>query len=92
MPNLSPMEIILVVLVVLLLFGAKRLPDLARGVGKSLKILKNEVQDHNDDDRQGTAPITTAPTSAGATTPSITYPLADDAARSAGPQDRIAGS
>jgi len=50
MPNLKPMEILLIVLVVLLLFGAKRLPDLAKSVGKSLKILKNEVKDLNDDD------------------------------------------
>ncbi len=45
MPNLKPVEILLIVLVVLLLFGAKRLPDLARSVGKSLKILKTEVKD-----------------------------------------------
>jgi len=60
MPNLKPMEIFLIVLVVLLLFGAKRLPDLARSVGKSLKILKSEVKDLNDDDRPaGTAGVTT---------------------------------
>ena len=92
MPNLSPMEIFLVVLVVLLLFGAKRLPDLARGVGKSLKILKSEVQDRNDDDRQGTALSTTAPASPSATAPAATYPLANDSTRSAAPQDRTARS
>jgi sec-independent protein translocase protein TatA len=48
MPNLKPTELLLVLLVVLLLFGAKRLPDLARSVGKSLKILKTEVKDQND--------------------------------------------
>lgn len=64
MPNLKPMEILLILLVVLLLFGAKRLPDLARSVGKSLRILKEEVKDLNDDDR----PTTTG----GATTPTAT--------------------
>ena len=49
MPNLKAPEILLILLVVLLLFGAKRLPDLAKSVGKSLKILKTEVKDLDDD-------------------------------------------
>ena len=47
-PNPRPVEILLIVLVVLLLFGAKRLPELARSVGKSLRILKTEVKDLDD--------------------------------------------
>jgi sec-independent protein translocase protein TatA len=34
----------IVILVVILLFGAKRLPDLARGVGRSLRIFKAETE------------------------------------------------
>ena len=49
MPNLKPTEMLLVLLVVLLLFGSKRLPDLARSVGKSLNILKSEAKAANDD-------------------------------------------
>ena len=49
MPTLRPIEILLIILVVLLLFGAKRLPELARSVGKSLKILKTEVKELGDD-------------------------------------------
>lgn len=57
MPNLRPIEILLIVLVVLLLFGARRLPDLARSIGKSLKIFKTEVKDlRDDDDRSAAAP------------------------------------
>ncbi|WP_323185401.1 Sec-independent protein translocase subunit TatA [Kitasatospora sp. NBC_01287] len=37
------MEIIIIGLVVLVLFGAKRLPDSARALGKSLRILKAEA-------------------------------------------------
>ncbi|MEY9874541.1 sec-independent protein translocase protein TatA [Streptacidiphilus sp. MAP12-33] len=37
------LEIIIIAVVVLLLFGAKRLPDSARALGKSLRILKSEV-------------------------------------------------
>lgn len=33
-----------------LLFGAKKLPDAARGVGRSLRILKSEVSAMHDDD------------------------------------------
>ena len=54
MPNLRPVEILLIVLVVLLLFGARRLPDLARSVGRSLKIFKSEVKDLREDDRPAT--------------------------------------
>ena len=50
MPNLGPTEIILIVLVVLLLFGAKRMPDAARGLGRSLRIFKSEVKAAQDDD------------------------------------------
>jgi sec-independent protein translocase protein TatA len=55
MPNLRPIEILLIVLVVLLLFGARRLPDLARSVGRSLKIFKSEVKDLREDDRPAPA-------------------------------------
>ncbi|WP_063775170.1 Sec-independent protein translocase subunit TatA [Streptacidiphilus anmyonensis] len=37
------LEIVIIAVVVLLLFGAKRLPDSARALGKSLRILKSEV-------------------------------------------------
>jgi sec-independent protein translocase protein TatA len=50
MPNLKPMELILILLVVLLLFGAKRLPDAARGLGRSLRIFKAEMKAAQDDD------------------------------------------
>ena len=56
MPNLRPIEILLIVLVVLLLFGARRLPELARSVGRSLKIFKSEVKDLREDDRPAATP------------------------------------
>ena len=46
--NLKAPEILVVLLVVLLLFGGKRLPDLAKGIGKSLRILKDVVKDLDD--------------------------------------------
>ena len=50
MRGLSPWHIVLVLAIVLLLFGAKRLPDVAKSVGQSMKIFKNEVKDLNKDD------------------------------------------
>ncbi|WP_327309931.1 Sec-independent protein translocase subunit TatA (plasmid) [Streptomyces sp. NBC_01298] len=42
--NLKPLEIVLILAVVLLLFGAKKLPDMARSLGKSARILKSEAK------------------------------------------------
>ncbi|MFD9726481.1 Sec-independent protein translocase subunit TatA [Streptomyces sp. NPDC059072] len=42
--NLKPLEILLIVAVIFLLFGAKKLPDMARSLGKSARILKSEAK------------------------------------------------
>lgn len=52
MPNLGTTEILLILAVVILLFGAKKLPELARGSGKALRIFKSEVKALHDDDDQ----------------------------------------
>jgi sec-independent protein translocase protein TatA len=50
MPNLGPMEIGLNVLVVLLLFGATRLPKLGRSMGQSIRGFKKGLNDELPDD------------------------------------------
>ncbi len=45
MGGLGAWEVILIFLVLLLLFGAKRLPELAKGLGKSLKEFKKATSD-----------------------------------------------
>ena len=52
MPMPGPMEIILILLVILLLFGFKKLPDAARSVGKSARVFKAEVSEMKEEDRQ----------------------------------------
>ncbi|MEU2515692.1 Sec-independent protein translocase subunit TatA [Streptomyces syringium] len=42
--RLGPTEIILILVVIVLLFGAKKLPDMARSLGKSARILKSEAK------------------------------------------------
>jgi sec-independent protein translocase protein TatA len=54
MGNLGPTEIILILLVLVLLFGAKKLPELARGSGRALRIFKAETKGLMDDDDETT--------------------------------------
>lgn len=51
MPNLGGWEVFAILAVVVLLFGAKRLPDLARGSGRALRIFKTEVKGLEDEDK-----------------------------------------
>ena len=48
MGELRPWHIIIVAIVFVVLFGAKRLPDSAKSVAKSLKIFKSELKDENE--------------------------------------------
>lgn len=50
MGSLSPWHWAILIVVLVLLFGAKKLPDAARSVGRSLKILKAETKGLRDDD------------------------------------------
>jgi len=48
--GIGPPEIILILLVLVLLFGAKKLPELARGSGRALRIFKSETKGLMDDE------------------------------------------
>ncbi len=60
MGRLGPTEIILILVVIILLFGAKKLPDMARSLGKSARILKSEAKamksESKDDTTAASAP------------------------------------
>jgi sec-independent protein translocase protein TatA len=47
--NLGAGEIILIVLVILILFGAKKIPELARGIGKGMSEFKKGLKDVEDE-------------------------------------------
>ncbi len=51
--NLGPLEIGLIILAVLLLFGYKKLPDASRSLGRSMRIFKGEMKGMKDDDVRG---------------------------------------
>ncbi|WP_100498570.1 Sec-independent protein translocase subunit TatA [Geodermatophilus chilensis] len=50
MAGLGPLEIGLIILAILLLFGYKKLPDASRSLGRSLRIFKGEMKGMKDDD------------------------------------------
>jgi sec-independent protein translocase protein TatA len=55
MAGLGWPELIIIVFVLMLLFGAKKLPDMARGTGRALRIFKSETKGLMDDDDDGEA-------------------------------------
>lgn len=48
----EPSHWLLLILVVVILFGAKRLPDSARALGRSLRIFKSEVKELNKEEKK----------------------------------------
>ncbi|MDO5031596.1 Sec-independent protein translocase subunit TatA [Corynebacterium sp.] len=50
---MGPREIIVIALVIVLLFGARKLPELARSVGRSMRIFKSEVNEMNAENNKG---------------------------------------
>ncbi|MBT2211845.1 MULTISPECIES: Sec-independent protein translocase subunit TatA [Actinomadura] len=55
MGNIGTPELLIVLLVVVLIFGSAKLPQLARSLGKSARILKAETKGLRDDDEPDTA-------------------------------------
>lgn len=58
--GLEPWHLLVVLAVIILLFGSKKLPEMARGLGKSMRILKAETKAMREDDSpaEGTAQST----------------------------------
>lgn len=52
-----PGSVALLILIVVLLFGANKLPMLARNLGQSMRILKSEVRTLQDDDKPADAAV-----------------------------------
>jgi len=56
--SLQPWHWVIVIAVFVLLFGAKKLPDAARSLGKSMRIFKSEIKEMQSDAKQDTPPAT----------------------------------
>lgn len=50
MPNLGGWEFVILVGILVLLFGAKKLPDMARSIGQSARVFKGEMKGMKSDD------------------------------------------
>jgi len=73
--NISIWHVLIVVVVILLLFGANRLPGLAKSLGQSMKILKSEVKDLTDDGKRTDSDVAPGgPTAAPTAGPTGTAP------------------
>lgn len=70
----SPWKIAIIAIVIIVLFGSRKLPDAARSLGKSMRILKTEVQGLHDDE-----PETTTTATAQASPAQLQAPAAPDA-------------
>lgn len=76
MGELSWWHWLIVVAVFVLLFGAKRLPDAARSLGRSMRIFKTEIKSLHDDDNDEATPKAAAPVAELPPTPTPAAPQA----------------
>ena len=60
MPNIGPWEIILLLLLALLLFGAKRLPEIGRSLGTGMREFKDSVTGNSKPDEPAPQQLPTA--------------------------------
>jgi sec-independent protein translocase protein TatA len=84
MPNVGPWEIILLLLLALLLFGAKRLPEIGRSMGKGMREFKDSLSGKDDDDTPAELPMQASSTE----TPVATRELAAHEASAAATEPR----
>jgi sec-independent protein translocase protein TatA len=83
--NLTGWHFLIILVVVLLLFGAPKLPGLARSLGQSMKIFKNEIK---SDTIEGEKAVSTGST----TTTGSTTATTDETSKAAGPADHTTKS
>ncbi|MER5431438.1 Sec-independent protein translocase subunit TatA [Streptomyces sp. NPDC002588] len=57
--GLEPWHLLIVALVVIVMFGSKKLPDTARALGKSMRILKSEAKAMKEEGPADNAPTVT---------------------------------
>jgi sec-independent protein translocase protein TatA len=52
MPSVGPLELVVVLIIALVIFGPKRLPELGRSVGKGIREFRASVSGDDDDDEE----------------------------------------
>jgi sec-independent protein translocase protein TatA len=77
MGAIRPWHIAVLVVLLILLFGAKRLPDAARSIGRSMRILKAETRSLSEDDapQRADSPATPRPLDSQASATPVVDPV-----------------
>lgn len=83
MPSLGGWEFVILIGILVLLFGAKRLPDMARSIGQSARVFKGEMKGLKADEGAADKPPPPAPTPA---PPAALPPVAPTAVQEPPPQ------
>jgi sec-independent protein translocase protein TatA len=60
MPSIGPLELIVVLVIALLVFGPKKLPDLGRSLGTGMREFKDSITGNSKDDDDGPTALTKA--------------------------------
>jgi len=87
MPNLGGWEFVILIGILVLLFGAKRLPDMARSIGQSARVFKGEMKGMKGDDEPSAPPAATAPPTALPPTKPVPHVAPPTTAPAQNPQD-----
>jgi len=72
----SPWKIAIIAILIIVLFGYRKLPEAARSLGKSMRILKTEVQGMHDDNETATTFSASAPAVTPTAAPAQIQPVA----------------
>lgn len=67
-------ELLIILVVVLLIFGPRRLPEMAKGIGQSVREFRKGIKDMKDDFEEGAAPAKAETTRAEASPPVVPEP------------------
>jgi sec-independent protein translocase protein TatA len=82
--GIGPLELVLVLVVILVIFGPKRLPQAGRSLGQGLREFKDSVTGKNKDEEEVTPELPSAEKPPAETPPAATTAAGDDASRAFG--------
>jgi len=87
--NIGPLEIIIVLIIALIVFGPKRLPELGNSLGKGIREFKDSVTGENkDDDDDDVKAISTSNATATPVEPPTTHRVEEDEVKTA-PDNKV---
>jgi sec-independent protein translocase protein TatA len=90
MPNIGPVELIIILVIALLILGPGRLPDVGSALGKSIREFRKAATDVQDSVKLDAAPAPAAPTAPAAPAPVAAAPVPNTLAAAAAPNVLVA--